>query len=164
MWVKCRRGIGARWDLGFLLQRLLGPGGARRHGAYGGVSRWYLPNESYQPGLHHVDAQDFWIWAGGRLPSHLLIQQRLLDHCQGARHLPPRLLGTLISPLQSTFVPGRQMSDNVVVAKEIISDWRRSSTAGFIWKVDFAKAYDSLDLRFLWNVLKRCGFPEAWIK
>ena len=37
------------------------------------------------------------------------------------------------------------MSDSVVIAEEIIADWRRSGTAGFIWKVDFAKAYDSLD-------------------
>ena len=71
------------------------------------------------------------------------------------------LLGTLISPLQSAFIPGRQMVDSVVVAEEIIAAWRRSGTSGFVWKVDFAKAYDSLDWRFLWNVLKRRGFPEA---
>ena len=29
---------------------------------------------------------------------------------------------------------------SVVVAEEIIADWRRSSTVGFVWKVDFAKA------------------------
>ena len=54
------------------------------------------------------------------------------------------------------------MADSVVVAEEIIAAWKRLGTTGFVWKVDFAKAYDSLDWRFLWNVLKRRGFLEAW--
>ena len=85
---------------------------------------------------------------------YLIITKVLANHLIG-------LLGTLISSLQSTFVPGRQMSDTVVVAEEIITDWRRLGTPGFIWKVDFAKAYDSLDWRFISNVLKRRGFPNT---
>ena len=78
-----------------------------------------------------------------------------------------RLRGTLeslISPLQSAFLLGRQMMDNVVIAQEIVADWCWSGTVGFMWKVDFAKAYDSLDWQFLWNVLRRRGFPEEWIR
>ena len=88
---------------------------------------------------------------------YLIIAKVLANRFKG-------LLGTLISPLQSAIVPGRQMSDSVVIAEEIIADWRRSCTAGFIWKVDFAKIYDSLDWRYLLNVLKHRGFPEVWIK
>ena len=73
---------------------------------------------------------------------YLIIAKVLANRLRG-------LSGTLISPLQSAFVPGRQMSDSVVIAEEIIADWRRSGTEGFIWKVDFAKAYDSLDWQFL---------------
>ena len=86
---------------------------------------------------------------------YLIITKVLADRLRG-------LLGTLINPLQAAFVPGRQMADGVVVAEEIIVAWKRSGTIGFVWKVDFAKAYDSLDWRFLWNVLKRCEFPEIW--
>ena len=42
--------------------------------------------------------------------------------------------------------------------------WRRSGTTGFLWKVDFAKAYDSIDWRYLWNVLRRRGFSEEWVR
>ena len=54
------------------------------------------------------------------------------------------------------------MMDSVVVTEEIIAAWKRLGTTGFVWKVDFTKAYDSLDWRFLWNVLKCRGFPEIW--
>ena len=33
-----------------------------------------------------------------------------------------------------------------------------------MWKVDFAKTYDSLDWKFLWATMKRRGFPDEWIK
>ena len=56
------------------------------------------------------------------------------------------------------------MSDNIVTAEEIVPAWRRDSTLGFLWKVDFSKAYDSIDWRFLRNVLQRRGFSETWIR
>ena len=64
------------------------------------------------------------------------------------------------SPCPSIFI-------SVVITEEIIAARRRSGTIEFIWKVDFAKSYDSLQWCFLWNVLKRRGFPEArinWMK
>ena len=74
------------------------------------------------------------------------------------------VLPAIISPFQSAFLPGRQMFDSIVMAEEIVAAWRRDSTPGFLWKVDFSKAYDSIDWRFLWNVLRRRGFPETWLR
>ena len=74
------------------------------------------------------------------------------------------VLDILISPLQSAFIPGRQMTDSIVMAEEIVAAWRRSGTSGLLWKVDFAKAYYSIDWRYLWNVLRRRGFPEIWVR
>ena len=59
------------------------------------------------------------------------------------------VLSSMISPFQSTFNPGRQMTNSIVLAEEIVAAWGREGTTGFMWKVDFAKAYDSLDWRFL---------------
>ena len=59
------------------------------------------------------------------------------------------------------------MSDSIVMAEEIVAAWSRDNTLGFLWKVDFSKAYDSIDWSFLWNVLRRRGFPETcirWVK
>ena len=74
------------------------------------------------------------------------------------------VLEGLISPFQSAFIPGRRMIDNIMLAKEMVASWHQSGTAGFMWKVDFAKAYDSINWRFLWNVLRRHGFPEVWVR
>ena len=73
-------------------------------------------------------------------------------------------MDSLISPLQFAFILGRQMIDSVVMAKEIVAACRCSGTLGFLWKVDFAKAYDSIDWRYLWNVLRRRSFLEEWVR
>ena len=65
-----------------------------------------------------------------------------------AKVLPTRLRGVLpllISPFKSAFITGRLMVDSIVLVEEIVVAWRRVGTTGFMWKVDFAKAYDSLD-------------------
>ena len=41
------------------------------------------------------------------------------------------------------------MADSILLAEEIVAAWRRDGTTGFMWKVDFSKAYDSIDWRFL---------------
>ena len=69
---------------------------------------------------------------------YLIIAKVLANRLRG-------LLENLISPLQLAFIPGRVMTDNVILAQEIVANWRRLGIASFMWKVDFAKAYVSLD-------------------
>ena len=69
----------------------------------------------------------------------------------------------LVGPLQSAFIPGMLLVDSTVVASEIIASWKRKGTRGFMGKVDFVKAYDSLDWNFV-GVHEKRGFIEAWIK
>ena len=56
------------------------------------------------------------------------------------------------------------MVDSVVMAKKIVAAWQRRDTKGFMWKLDFATAYDSIDWRFIWRVLRRHAFPETWVR
>ena len=74
------------------------------------------------------------------------------------------VLPSIISSFQSAFLLGRQMSDNIVLAQEIVAAWRRRNTKGFLWKVDFSEAYDTLNWQFLRNALWRWGFPETWVR
>ena len=74
------------------------------------------------------------------------------------------VINYLVGAAQTVFIPGRQMVDSVVMAEEIVAAWRRRGTKGFMWKLDFAKAYDSLDWRFIWRVLQRRGFTATWVR
>ena len=49
------------------------------------------------------------------------------------------------------------------MAGEIVAARGREGTKGFVWKVDFAKAYDSLEWDFLWLSMRCRGFPVKWI-
>ena len=89
--------------------------------------------------------------------SYLIFPKVLANRLRG-------VLSSLISSFQSAFIPGRQMANNIVLAEEILATWHRDGTTGFMWKVDFVKAYDSIDWHFLWNVLRCRGFPETWVR
>ena len=65
---------------------------------------------------------------------------------------------------QFAFVRGRQILDCSLVANEIIDGIRRSGSSGLLLKVDFEKAYDSVDWFFLDFVLEKMGFEKKWRK
>ncbi|KAK9156782.1 hypothetical protein Scep_003356 [Stephania cephalantha] len=55
-----------------------------------------------------------------------------------------------IAKEQNAFVPDRQMLDSVLIATEVIEfASKKMMQAGFILKMDFAKAYDRVDWAFL---------------
>ena len=76
----------------------------------------------------------------------------------------PEVINYLVGAAQTAFIPGRQMVDSVVMAEEIVVAWQRHGTKGFMCKLDFAKAYDSLYWLFIWRVLQRRSFPETWVR
>ncbi|KAK2656639.1 hypothetical protein Ddye_009691 [Dipteronia dyeriana] len=60
------------------------------------------------------------------------------------------------------FVQDQQLLDSFVVADEIIHHWKKSKDGGLVVKLDFEKAYDSLDYNYLDNILSDIGFGEKW--
>ncbi|CAJ2661734.1 unnamed protein product [Trifolium pratense] len=54
--------------------------------------------------------------------------------------------------------------DGVVVVNEIIDLARRRKDHCFLMKVDFEKAYDTVNWRYLEDMMRRMGFPDIWIR
>ncbi|XP_045830878.1 uncharacterized protein LOC123922177 [Trifolium pratense] len=54
-------------------------------------------------------------------------------------------MGSVISVSQTAFVKGRQILDGILIANEVVDEARKSKKELLLFKVDFEKAYDSVD-------------------
>jgi hypothetical protein len=76
------------------------------------------------------------------------------------------LLPHIIAPNQSAFVPGRLITDSILLAYECthFMQNKRSGAQGFAAiKLDMSKAYDGVEWHFLEDMMRRLGFQEDWI-
>ena len=74
-----------------------------------------------------------------------------------------RVLGKVISSVQSAFVEGRQILDAVLIANEAVDTFIRRKESGIVCKLDIEKAYDHLSWEFLIQVLDKMGFGKRWV-
>ncbi|KAL3812349.1 hypothetical protein ACJIZ3_013617 [Penstemon smallii] len=82
-----------------------------------------------------------------------------------ANRLKP-VMNSIISDSQSAFVPGRQITDNVLVAFET-THYMKNKTSGKVGqmaiKLDLSKAYDRVEWDFLRTVMIRLGFDLRFV-
>nr|GFA01540.1 RNA-directed DNA polymerase, eukaryota [Tanacetum cinerariifolium] len=72
----------------------------------------------------------------------------------------PLVISDLISDTQSAFVANRQILDGPVILNELLHWCKRKKKQVMFFKVDFAKAYDSVRWDYLLDVLE--AFGKKW--
>jgi hypothetical protein len=78
-----------------------------------------------------------------------------------------KVIHKCISEEQSAFVEGRSITDNALIAIEIIHALKRRTRGvkgELALKIDISKAYDKVDWGFLKGVLIRMGFSDTWVQ
>lgn len=75
-------------------------------------------------------------------------------------------LEDIISESQAAFVPRRQISDNILVAHELVSALSSKvdcSQQYVAIKTDISKAYDRVEWNFLEATMVQLGFDSRWV-
>lgn len=94
------------------------------------------------------------LWAG-RIGPITVIANRLrsmIDKC--------------IDLAQSTFVPGRLIFDNVILAYELLHTLKHKKVRKkglMVVKLDMSEAYDRVKWSFVERVMKKMGFDFDWV-
>ena len=77
-----------------------------------------------------------------------------------------KILPQLISPTQSVFVPGRLITDNILVAYESLHTMhgcKKSKKGSLALKLDISKAYHRVKWAVLKSIMVKMGFPDVRI-
>ena len=76
------------------------------------------------------------------------------------------VIDRVISESQSAFIPGRLITDNIMISNEVMHYMKRKTQGkhGFMAiKIDMSKAYDHVEWRFLEVVLHKMGFDRKLV-
>lgn len=73
-----------------------------------------------------------------------------------------REIPRLIDPDQTGFIKGRSISENFIYVVELVQCCNRRKLPTLVLKLDFAKAFDSVNWECLIAILLERGFPRLW--
>lgn len=74
------------------------------------------------------------------------------------------VIGSLVSEVQTGFIKGRLITDGILIVSEVINSMKAGHCDGLILKLDFEKAFDSVDWSFLLQLLDKFNFSKDWIR
>lgn len=73
------------------------------------------------------------------------------------------VIHTIICDSQAGFIPGRKISDNILLAHELVEAYtRKNMSPRSMLKIDMHKAYDSVEWIFLEQVMNGLGFTDMF--
>ncbi|XP_041004011.1 uncharacterized protein LOC121249367 [Juglans microcarpa x Juglans regia] len=117
---------------------------------------------------------NFWSIVGKEVKEPILATDyRQISLCNVLDKIIPKTLANrlklvldkIISSTQSAFIPGRLISNNILVAYEALHSMkkkRHGRVGSIAIKVDMSKAYDRVEWKFFEGVMRRLGSDERW--
>lgn len=73
-----------------------------------------------------------------------------------------RVIGSVIADNQYAFIKGRQILDGIVILNEALDEAKKNKISRVFIKVDFAKAFDSVEWKYLDNIMLGLNFCAKW--
>jgi len=73
------------------------------------------------------------------------------------------ILDNILHVTQTGYVPGRQVNDNLRLIEEIIETAKSTKQESYLITLDATKAFDSVDHKYLQDILRKYGFPPEYI-
>ncbi|XP_028065977.1 uncharacterized protein LOC114268946 [Camellia sinensis] len=73
----------------------------------------------------------------------------------------------IIEDTLSAFLGERNILDGILIANEVVDSWSKSKKKGLLFKLDFRKAFDSINWNFFFLMLANFDFSAkgtSWIK
>ena len=73
------------------------------------------------------------------------------------------VLGNFIDDNLFGFLKGRSILESIAAAQEVIQFTKRNKVSGYMLKLNFEKAYDTMEWDCILEALQSWGFPCSWI-
>ncbi|GKE26600.1 putative RNA-directed DNA polymerase, partial [Tanacetum coccineum] len=140
---------------------------------------WELLKHDYFNAIKHFETSG--ILAKGCNPSFIMLVPKINDPLQMSDYCLISLIGCLykiISKILSTrlakvihkliganqiaFLAGQQILDGCLIANEIVNYAKSEDSRLLLFKVDFEKAFDSVNWSFLHDIMQQMGFGVKW--
>lgn len=75
-----------------------------------------------------------------------------------------QILGKLVEEYQSAFIKGRYIHNHIRLILDMIDYQSYIKSDSFVLFIDFFKAFDTVEHKFIFTVLKKFGFGEGFCK
>ncbi|XP_028111966.1 uncharacterized protein LOC114310213 [Camellia sinensis] len=74
-----------------------------------------------------------------------------------------KLFSEFHGEVQTAFLGGRCILNGVLIANEVVDWWKKARKKGIIIKLDYEKAYNSINWEFLLSMMENFGFGAKWV-
>lgn len=78
-----------------------------------------------------------------------------------------KVIGSIVQPTQSYSIPGRDIADTIGTVRDVIEYMKRDKKGGIVLGIDWNKAFDRVEHKYLFKVLEKFGFGSrmiGWVK